>query len=48
LFFFFFSNVGAEYRKNLHLVRADTFGNEVEWVVSQIKEKVAEIQSAAA
>lgn len=39
--------VGAEYVKTSTLVRADTLGNEVELVVSQIKEKVAEIQTAA-
>lgn len=39
--------VGAEYVKTTTLVRADTLGNEVELVVSQIKEKVAQIQAAA-
>jgi methyl-accepting chemotaxis protein len=39
--------VGAEYVKTNTLVRADTLGNEVELVVNQIKEKVAEIQAAA-
>ncbi|MGO4890843.1 HAMP domain-containing methyl-accepting chemotaxis protein [Flavobacterium sp. W21_SRS_FM6] len=39
--------VGAEYVKTTTLVRADTIGNEVNLVVSQIKEKVAEIQAAA-
>ena len=40
--------VGAEYVKTSTLVRADTLGNEVELVVTQIKDKVAEIQSTAA
>jgi len=39
--------VGAEYVKTTTLVRADTLGNEVELVVTQIKEKVAQIQAAA-
>jgi len=39
--------VGAEYVKTTTLVRADTLGNEVELVVSQIKEKVAQIEAAA-
>ena len=39
--------VGAEYVKTSTLVRADTLGNEVELVVTQIKEKVAQIQAAA-
>ena len=39
--------VGAEYVKTTTLVRADTLGNEVELVVNQIKEKVAQIQAAA-
>ena len=39
--------VGAEYVKTSTLVRADTLGNEVELVVNQIKEKVAQIQAAA-
>jgi methyl-accepting chemotaxis protein len=39
--------IGAEYVKTNTLVRADTLGNEVELMVSQIKEKVAQIQAAA-
>ncbi|WP_340678476.1 methyl-accepting chemotaxis protein [Paraglaciecola sp.] len=39
--------VGAEYVKTTTLVRADTLGNEVELVVNQIKEKIAQIQGAA-
>ncbi|MFQ3234485.1 MAG: methyl-accepting chemotaxis protein [Paraglaciecola sp.] len=40
-------NVGAEYVKTQNLVRADTIGNEVEIVIEQIKETVAEIQEVA-
>jgi len=40
-------NVGAGYVKTKNLVRADTIGNEVNIVVDQIKETVAEIQNAA-
>lgn len=39
--------VGAEYVKTQTLVRADTLGNEVNLVVNQIDEKVAQIQSTA-
>jgi methyl-accepting chemotaxis protein len=40
-------NVGAGYVKTKNLVRADTIGNEVNIVIDQIKETVAEIQNAA-
>ncbi|MFT6897558.1 MAG: methyl-accepting chemotaxis protein [Paraglaciecola sp.] len=39
--------VGAQYVKTQNLVRADTIGNEVNIVVDQIKEIVAEVQNAA-
>ena len=39
--------VGAEYVKTQTLVRADTIGNEVELVVTQIKEETKQIQSTA-
>lgn len=39
--------VSAEYVKTQNLVRADTIGNEVEIVIDQIKEIVAEVQNAA-
>ena len=39
--------VGAEYVKTQTLVRADTIGNEVKLVVSQIREKTNQIQNTA-
>jgi methyl-accepting chemotaxis protein len=39
--------VGAEYVKTQTLVRADTIGNEVKLVVDQIKDKTAQVQTAA-
>lgn len=40
-------NVSAGYIKTQTLVRADTIGNEVDLVINQIKETIAEIQSTA-
>jgi methyl-accepting chemotaxis protein len=39
--------VGAEYVKTQTLVRADTIGNEVKFVVGQIRDKTEQIQSTA-